>query len=151
MKKKKQDIPQEEIKSEEIKNDEIFPNDEMTTSQDETYINDTDVVYIQEVEIFGNNLLDANYIKEQIKSKEGYQYVRSDVSSDLKALYNTGYFTQNIRALPIKIDNNNVKLRIILEENPPVMGFGIIGNNSISTSEIMKIFNIKENLKISLE
>ena len=112
-----------------------------TNVQDETYIDDGNIVYIQEVEIFGNNLLDVNYIKEQIKSKEGYQYVRSDVSNDLKALYNTGYFSQNIRALPIKIDDNNVKLRIILEENPPVVGFGVVGNNSISTSEIMKILN----------
>ena len=43
--------------------------------------------------------------------------------------------------MPIKIDNNNVKLRIILEENPPIAGFGVVGNNSISTSEIMKILN----------
>ncbi|MBR3605012.1 MAG: BamA/TamA family outer membrane protein, partial [Candidatus Gastranaerophilales bacterium] len=107
----------------------------------ETYINDTELVYIKEVEIFGNNLLDVNYIKEQIKSKEGYQYIRSEVSNDLRALYNTGYFTQNIRALPIKIDDNNVKLRIILEENPPIEGFAVVGNDSISTNEILKILN----------
>ena len=142
-KKPQQQEIQEEIIQEETK-DSIFdtPRDLSNDApQDETYINDTDIVYIKEVEIFGNNLLDANYIKEQIKSKEGYQYVRSDVSSDLRALYDTGYFTQNIRALPIRIDNNNVKLRIILEENPPVMGFGVVGNKSISTSEILKILN----------
>ncbi|MBQ4646455.1 MAG: BamA/TamA family outer membrane protein [Candidatus Gastranaerophilales bacterium] len=139
-KNKKQDdskIQNENIQEEPIQ-DEFFDN---SVVQDETYINDTDVVYIQEVEIFGNNLLDVNYIKEQIKSKEGYQYIRSDVTNDLRSLYNTGYFTQNLRALPIKIDNNNVKLRIILEENPPVVGFGVVGNNSISTSEILKILN----------
>ncbi len=131
---------QEEIIQEETTQEGIFDTSQ-DVSQDETYINDTDVVYIKEVEIFGNNLLDASYIKEQIKSKEGYQYVRSDISSDLRALYDTGYFTQNIRALPIRIDNNNVKLRIILEENPPVMGFGVVGNKSISTNEILKILN----------
>ena len=142
-KKPQQQEIQEEIIQEETK-DSIFDTPQNLSDnvpQDETYINDTDIVYIKEVEIFGNNLLDANYIKEQIKSKEGYQYVRSDVSSDLRALYDTGYFTQNIRALPIRIDNNNVKLRIILEENPPVMGFGVVGNKSISTSEILKILN----------
>lgn len=112
----------------------------ITKDENRTYINDdTSLVYIKEVEIFGNNLLDTNYIKEQIKSKEGYQYVRADVSNDLRTLYNTGYFTQNLRALPIKIDDTNVKLRIILEENPPVTGFGIVGNNSISAGEIMNI------------
>jgi len=137
-KKTKKDQVKDEIIEQEPIQDEYFEN---AVSSDETYINDTDIVYIQEVEIFGNNLLDVNYIKEQIKSKEGYQYIRSDVSNDLRALYNTGYFTQNLRALPIKIDNNNVKLRIILEENPPVEGFGVVGNNSISTSEIMRILN----------
>ena len=107
--------------------------------EEHTYINDSDVVYIKEIEIFGNNLLDANYIKEQLESKEGYQYVRSNVSNDLKALYATGYFTRNLRALPIRIDDNNVKLRIIVEENPPITGFGIIGNDSIPTSDIMNI------------
>lgn len=136
--KKQKDSKKEEIIQDEAVQDEFFDN---AVSNDETYINDTDIVYIQEVEIFGNNLLDVNYIREQIKSKEGYQYIRSDVSNDLRTLYNTGYFTQNLRALPIKIDNNNVKLRIILEENPPVEGFGVVGNNSISTSEIMKILN----------
>ncbi len=118
-----------------------IPEEQVQEAQIEehTYINDTDDVFIKEIEIYGNNLLDANYIKEQIESKEGTQYVRSTVSSDLKSLYATGYFTRNLRALPIKIDDRNVKLRIIVEENPPVAGFGIIGNDSISTKEIMEI------------
>ncbi len=130
--------------------DEVFEVEETTEGEEaitkdeveqKTYINDSDLVYIKEVEILGNNLLDANYIKEQIDSKEGYQYIRSNVSNDLRTLYNTGFFTQNLRALPIKIDENNVKLRIIVEENPPVAGFGIVGNNSISNNEIMKILD----------
>ncbi len=131
------DIIEEEVTKEGVSEQEAILPDEPS----DTYINDTELVYIKEVEIFGNNLLDVNYIKEQIKSKEGYQYIRSEVSNDLRALYNTGYFTQNIRALPIKIDDNNVKLRIILEENPPIEGFAIVGNDSISTNEILKILN----------
>ena len=136
-----QEQNKDEIIPEEITKDEVVGEQSSQEIKDETYINDTDIVYIQEVEIFGNNLLDVNYIKEQINSKAGSQYIRSEVSNDLRALYNTGYFTQNLRALPIKIDNNNVKLRIILEENPPVEGFGVIGNNSISTNEILYILN----------
>ena len=129
-------------KNEEIIEEETVTDSPITPLEDEyTYINDTDNVIIQEVEIYGNNLLDINYIKDQIKSKEGYQYIRSNVSNDLKALYATGYFTQNIRALPIKIDDRNVKLRIILEENPPIAGFNIIGNNSISNKDIISILD----------
>lgn len=129
-------------------NDIIIPENDANEEiiEDKTYYNDTNAVYIKELEIFGNNLLDVNYIKEQIKSKEGYQYVRSDVSNDLRNLYNTGYFTKNMRALPIKIDNNNVKLRIVVEENPPVLGFGVIGNKSVPSSEIMGILSKYEGL-----
>ena len=105
--------------------------------EERTYIDDSDTVYIKEIEIFGNNLLDTKYIKEQLETKEGMEYNRAGVSNDLKKLYATGYFTRNLRALPIRVDNNNITLRIIVEENPPVSGFGIIGNNSISSSEIL--------------
>ena len=120
---------------------EITEEEIPVVKEEQTYINDTDLVYIKEVEVYGNNLLDANYIKEQISSRAGDRYNRQNISNDLRTLYNTGFFTQNIRALPIKIDDKNVKLRIILEENPPVLGFGIVGANSIPTSEIMEILN----------
>ncbi len=131
---KTKETTEETFQQEEIKDDFVIEDDR-------TYINDTDLVYIQEVEIYGNNLLDVNYIKQQLSSKEGEQYVRSQVSNDLRKLYSTGYFTQNIRALPIKIDDNNVKLRIILEENPPIAGFNVVGVKSIKKSEIMDILN----------
>ena len=134
----------EKTEQNEIIQEETFEEENPITTDEieqKTYINDTDLVYIKEVEIYGNNLLDASYIKDQIKSKEGYQYIRSEISNDLRALYGTGFFTQNIRALPIKIDDNNVRLRIILEENPPVAGFNVTGNKSIPASEIMGILN----------
>ncbi len=137
-KKKKKNTQSEEIIEQE-QTQEYIPTEEEDNNR--TYVNDTDIVYIQELEIYGNNLLDVSYIKDQIKSKEGCQYSRKDVTEDLRTLYGTGFFTQNLRALPIKIDNNNIRLRIILEENPPVAGFNVIGNNSISTSEIMNILN----------
>ena len=131
-------------KKEEIELEEQRQDVQEAQIEERTYINDTDLVYIKEIEIFGNNLLDTNFIKDKLESKEGTQYVRSNVSNDLKALYATGYFTRNLRALPIKIDNNNIKLRIIVEENPPISGFALIGNNSISTSEIMGILSSYE-------
>ncbi len=123
------------------KQEEVIEEEQIQEAQIEerTYIDDSDLVYIKEIEIYGNNLLETSYIKEQLESKEGMEYNRSSVSNDLKQLYATGYFTRNLRALPLRIDNNNVKLRIIVEENPPVTSFAIIGNNSLSTKEIMDI------------
>ena len=109
----------------------------MHDSSDEE--DESNAVHIKEVEIFGNNLIETSFIKGQISSKDGYPFVRSNVAGDLSKLYKTGYFTQKIRALPIKLDDGNVKLRIIVDENPPVEGFFIVGNNSLSTFEIMNI------------
>lgn len=127
--------------NDDIENQDIIEQDDNNEAFDNnhTYINDTDIVYIKEIEVFGNNLLDVNFIKEQLHSKAGERYVRSEVSNDLKALYSTGYFSRNLRALPIKIDDTNIKLRIIVEENPPVKGFLVVGNDSIATAEIMNI------------
>ena len=136
-KKKVKNLNNENLEEESIQEETPVNND----SKDRSYIGDQDLVYIKEIEVFGNNLLDTAYIKEQLTSKEGAQYNRSEVSDDLRALYSTGYFTRNLRALPIKIDDNNVRLRIIVEENAPVAGFGIIGNNSISTADIMNILS----------
>ncbi len=136
-KKKNKNVQEPEL----IQEENIQEENTVIEKDDQTYINDDDLVYIKEIEIFGNNLLDVNYIKEQLSSKEGNRYVRSNVSGDLRALYNTGFFTQNLRALPIRIDDSNIKLRIIVEENPPITGFGIVGNNSIPSSDIMEILN----------
>lgn len=114
--------------------DSVYLHGENTITEAES-----DAVHIKEVEIFGNNLVETSFIKGQISSKEGYPFNRRNIANDLNKLYKSGYFTQNIRALPIKLDDGNVRLRIIVEENPPIEGFYIVGNNSVSTYEIMSV------------
>lgn len=101
--------------------------------------NNIEAVHIKDIEIYGNNLIETSFIKGQLTLKEGYPFNRKTVANDLNKLYKSGYFTQNIRALPIKLDDGNVKLRIIVEENPPIEDFLIEGNNCLSTYEIMDV------------
>jgi len=125
---------------EEVKNKEAEENIAPAVFDgEEEYMDDLDAVHIKDIEIYGNNLIETSFIKGQLSSKEGYPFDRKNVANDLNKLYKTGYFTQNIRALPIKLDNGNVKLRIIVEENPPIEGFLITGNKSLSTYEILEI------------
>ncbi len=131
-------------KTETIKDTNNAASEEQT--EDAVYIEDEDseytetsAVHIKEVEIYGNNLVETGFIKGQLSSKEGYPFNRKNVANDLGKLYKSGYFTQNIRALPIKLDDGNVKLRIIVEENPPIEGFFVTGNESLSTFEIMEV------------
>lgn len=100
---------------------------------------DEDLVYVSNLEILGNNMVDVSYIRDIISSKEGHIYDRKAITKDLNNLYATGYFTQNIRAVPIKLDDGNMRLRIVVEENSPVTGFTVSGNNSISMGDIIEI------------
>lgn len=113
--------------------------DAVYIQDEDTEYTETDAVHIKEVEIYGNNLVETSFIKAQLSSKEGYPFNRKNVANDLGKLYKSGYFTQNIRALPIKLDDGNVRLRIIVEENPPIEGFFITGNECLSTYEIMDV------------
>lgn len=103
-------------------------------------------IYVKEIEILGNNLIKTDYIKEKMELKEGYLYDKRLVSKDLNTIYKMGYWSQKIRALPIKLDENNVKLRIILEENPPVVGTTVVGNSVIELSEIQTILSKIESM-----
>lgn len=108
-------------------------------------------IYVKEIEIFGNNLVDTETIKTLISFKEGYIYDKKIVVEDLNRLYRSGYFTQKIRALPMKIDDNNIRLRIVVEENPPITDFNIIGNNTVSTGEILDILRQLEGKPQNIE
>ena len=111
-------------------------------SEDESYYEgDENLVYVKTLEILDNNMVETSFIKDMISSKEGHIYDRKEITKDLNNLYATGYFTQNIRAVPIKLDDGSVRLRIVVEENPPITGFTITGNNSIPSSDILEILS----------
>ena len=129
----------EKIQNQETQTEENIEPSVYTQSNDEAENEEYSAVHIKDVEIYGNNLIETSFIKSQLSSKEGYPFNRRNVANDLNKLYKSGYFTQNIRALPIKLDDGNVKLRIIVEENPPIEGFYITGNKALSTFEIMEV------------
>jgi outer membrane protein insertion porin family len=125
----------------------VFQNLQSTTLAVEEYEEELfdpsnrSAVYIREVEIVGNNLVDANFIREQIIQKDGEMFDRGGIASDLRNIYNTGFFTQKMRAVPVQLPDGSLKLRIVVEENPPITGFSIDGNSVVSTGEIMRILN----------
>ncbi len=125
--------------------EEIVPQEgetaESGTAPDEENQNITDAIYISQVEIFGNNIIETSFIKDQLSSKEGYIYDRKNISADLNKIYKTGYFTQNIRAVPLRAQDGGIRLRIIVEENPPIKGFTVEGNNVVATRDIMDILS----------
>ena len=128
--------------------EEIVPQENETiesgTTPDEDNQNITDAIYISQVEIFGNNIIETSFIKDQLSSKEGYIYDRKNISADLNKIYKTGYFTQNKRAVPMRAQDGGIRLRIIVEENPPSKGFTVEGNDVVATRDIMDILSQHE-------
>lgn len=92
---------------------------------------------IKNIEILGNNVIDKSLILQQMKLQEGDTYSRALIQRDLKAIYQLGYFTENMKAIPINNSDGSITLKIVLEENAPVTDFTIEGNTVISTDEIL--------------
>lgn len=99
---------------------------------------------IKSIEFFGLNSLPQDEILSQMKMKVGEPYSRSDMQDDLKAIYETGYFSERMKAVPTNNDDGTVTIKIIVEENIPVKDFTIDGNTVISTEDIL---NILEDMK----
>ncbi len=92
---------------------------------------------LKDVEIHGLNVLSPETIKDKIHLKAGDVYNRDTVQADLRNIYETGYFTEKMRAIPVNNSDGTVTLKLILEENAPVTDFTIEGNTVVSTEEIL--------------
>ena len=118
----------EEMTEQEIIDSQL--EDEPTTKIENAYIND--------IEILGANIVKPEYILKKIALKKGVLYDKEVMQQDLKTIYKLGYFTERMKAIPVKNPNGTVSLKIILEENVPVTDFTIEGNEVVATEEIMR-------------
>jgi len=95
---------------------------------------------IKEFNIEGNSLVPDEQILEVVKGKVGTPYKIEDLKTDLQNIYNMGYFTKNIKAVPNKTDSG-VIIKIVVQENIPITGFSIEGNSVLDESEILSVVN----------
>lgn len=98
-------------------------------------------IMVQSIEITGNNLVDTSEILKCLKIQSGDPYSVEMVQQNLKAIYDMGYFNEKMRAIPVKVDEKNIKLKIIVQENVPITDFTITGNDSIATGDLLQILN----------
>ncbi|MBQ4113844.1 BamA/TamA family outer membrane protein [bacterium] len=94
--------------------------------------------YINDIEILGANIIKPDYILKKMTLKKGDLYDKDIMQQDLKTIYRLGYFTERMKAIPVKNSNGTISLKIILEENIPVTDFTIEGNTVVSTEELMQ-------------
>lgn len=96
-----------------------------------------DAVYIKDIQIEGTNVIKPEYIRNRLQMQRGDEYSRDLIQNDLKNIYQMGFFTEKMKAIPIENPDGSITLRIVLEENTPVTDFTIEGNSVVSTDEIL--------------
>lgn len=97
-----------------------------------------DAVYIKDIEIVGTNVIKPEYIMNRLQSQRGDEYSRDLIQNDLKNIYQMGFFTDKMKAVPLQNPDGSVTLKIVLEENTPIIDFTVDGNTVISTDEILQ-------------
>lgn len=113
-------------------------NEVNTNPEPATYTNtDKNIKYLKDVEIHGTNVVSESEILSKLNFKKGDPYNKEAIQEGLKNVYQTGYFTEKMRAIPVNNPDGSVTLKIILEENAPVTDFTIEGNSVIPTDEIL--------------
>ena len=113
--------------------------DELTPLTNVKSVNKKEVVYIKNIEVTGTNVIKPEYVLNRLQLQRGDEYSRDFIQNDLKNIYQTGFFTDRMKAISIANPDGSITLRIILEENTPVTDFTIEGNTVISTAEILDI------------
>lgn len=94
---------------------------------------------IRKVSIEGNRLITEDKIKDSMSSRPGSLYSKRNLQQDLRRIYDLGYFTEKIKAVPVAT-NAGIVLRIEVEENAPITGVNIEGNTIIKDEELQAIF-----------
>ncbi len=94
---------------------------------------------INKITIEGNKLIPDQKIRETMVIRPGSLYSKNNLKDDLRRIYDMGYFTEKIKAVPIST-NDGIVLRIVVQENAPVTGVNIDGNTIIDDSELQAIF-----------
>ena len=109
---------------------------ELDYIEESTY--DSNTAYINDIEILGSNIIKPEYILSKMSLQKGDLYDKDLMQQDLKTIYKLGYFTEKMKAIPVKNPNGTISLKIIFEENIPVTDFTIEGNTVVSGDEIMQ-------------
>lgn len=113
-----------------------FAPDEIRPARGEVY---DQGLTIKKVSIEGNRLINEDKIRDSMVSRPGSLYSKRNLQHDLRRIYDLGYFTEKIKAVPIAT-NAGIHLRIEVEENAPVTGVNIEGNTIIKDEELQSIF-----------
>ena len=96
---------------------------------------------IKKIEFYGLNSITPQELLEKMQMKDAGEYTRETLQSDLKTIYETGYFTEKMKAIPSKNDDGTVTVKVVVEENVPVKDFTVEGNTVVPIEDILATLN----------
>lgn len=94
---------------------------------------------IRDIEIYGTNVIKPAVVLSKMQLHKGDPFDADMVQRDLKSVYELGFFTEKMKAIPVENADGTVTLKILLEENIPVTDVTIDGNTVISSEELMPL------------
>ncbi len=103
---------------------------------------------ISKILIEGNQVIEENAIRAQLKTKEGDLYTPSAIREDLKALYAMGYF-KDVRVEMRDWDRKKA-LVFIVDEKPMVKEIKFSGNKNIKTVDLLETVDVKPRTVLNL-
>ncbi|GLI35952.1 outer membrane protein assembly factor BamA [Desulforhabdus amnigena] len=97
---------------------------------------------IADVKIQGNERIEAEAIKLNIKSKKGELLRSEQVAEDIKAIYKMGYFEK----VDVEVTDTSAGkvLTFVLQENPTVQEVRIKGNKKIKEKDILAAIGTRQ-------
>lgn len=120
---------------------EFAPNEVRPTEQKKY----DQALTISQVSVSGNYLIDDHAIKDSMALQPGSLYSKRNLQGDLRRIYDLGYFTDKIKAVPVAT-RQGIHLRIEVEENAPVTGIQIQGNSILDDAELQAVFDTQTGL-----
>ena len=134
---------EEQIKN--IQPFEIIDETTYTASLDSYADVDLNGKRISKIRIYGLKTIEPNIVLSKINSQQGSLYNDDILQKDLQNIYSTGYFSDNMSIEPILNPDDTVELTFVVEENILITGISIVGNNVVSTEELMPLVSVLKN------
>lgn len=96
---------------------------------------------IARIDLTGNRRIESTVIYNVLKGAKGKLYSEEDLSSDIRAIYRTGYFT-DVKADVTDSADGKV-ITFLLEERPFVNEIRITGNDAVKADDIRGVLSFK--------
>ncbi len=107
-------------------------------------------ITVHQVVIEGNTLVSEALIRNVMTLRPGVVYSKDSLQQDLKRIYELGFFTEKMKAIP-KSTREGIVIYITVEENTPVTGFEVEGNQVFTEADIETVFQNQMGLPQNVE